>query len=88
VPEELGTRKNCESQFLLGLNPRLDVFEGIVISPITPDPFTNSKEIYKMAILRTLDFEPMLEGRKYLLFLYANRNGSDVYFYWWAAGTL
>lgn len=31
------------------------------------------------AELRTLDFEPMLEGKKYLLFLYANRNGSDVY---------
>jgi len=31
------------------------------------------------AELRTRDFEPMLEGRKYLLFLYANRNGSDVY---------
>ena len=31
------------------------------------------------AELRTPDFEPMLEGRKYLLFLYANRNGSDVY---------
>lgn len=31
------------------------------------------------AELRPLDFEPMHEGRKYLLFLYANRNGSDVY---------
>ena len=31
------------------------------------------------AELRTRDFEPMLEGKKYLLFLYANRNGSDVY---------
>lgn len=31
------------------------------------------------AELRTPDFEPMLEGRNYLLFLYANRNGSDVY---------
>jgi hypothetical protein len=31
------------------------------------------------AELQTPDFERMLEGRKYLLFLYANRNGSDVY---------
>lgn len=31
------------------------------------------------AELRTPDSEPMLAGRKYLLFLYANRNGSDVY---------
>lgn len=31
------------------------------------------------AELRTRDSEPMLEGKKYLLFLYANRNGSDVY---------
>jgi hypothetical protein len=31
------------------------------------------------AELRARDFEPMLEGKKYLLFLYANRNGSDVY---------
>jgi len=31
------------------------------------------------AELQTPEFERMLEGRKYLLFLYANRNGSDVY---------
>ena len=31
------------------------------------------------AELRPLDFEPMLEGRKYLLFLYGNRIDSDVY---------
>jgi hypothetical protein len=31
------------------------------------------------AELRTRDFEPMLEGRTYLLFLYADTNGSDVY---------
>lgn len=31
------------------------------------------------AELQTPKAEPMLEGRKYLLFLYANRNGSDVY---------
>jgi len=31
------------------------------------------------AELQTPEFEPMREGRKYLLFLYANRNGSDVY---------
>jgi hypothetical protein len=31
------------------------------------------------AELRTRDFEPMVEGKKYLMFLYANRNGSDVY---------
>jgi hypothetical protein len=31
------------------------------------------------AELVTPDFERMVQGRKYLLFLYANRNGSDVY---------
>ena len=31
------------------------------------------------AELRTHDFEPMVEGRKYLLFLYGNRIDSDVY---------
>lgn len=31
------------------------------------------------AELQTPKSEPMVEGRKYLLFLYANRNGSDVY---------
>ena len=31
------------------------------------------------AELQTPESEPMLEGRKYLMFLYANRNGSDVY---------
>jgi hypothetical protein len=31
------------------------------------------------AELRTPDFEPMLEGRKYLLFLYGNRMDIDVY---------
>jgi hypothetical protein len=31
------------------------------------------------AELLTRDFERMHEGRKYLLFLYANRDGSDVY---------
>ncbi len=52
--------------------------EGSVFKVALPGGRVDFEDGTSAEIL-TPDFERMLEGRKYLLFLYANRNGSDVY---------